>query len=152
MAEAEITSIESDVGAKLPSDYREFLTTYGQSAFGELVGFQPIGVLPRSLSGSGAWPFSHFYGSKKGIQRLDETIEDLKDRIPTSLIPIGDDGAGSQICIGLRDDDKEKVFFWDHDMTWKRSPRAERMPDQTYENTYLIAVSFEDFIRRLRKT
>jgi hypothetical protein len=156
MTKVELASIEARLDVTFPSDYKEFLTSYGQCLFGELVGFQPIGGLPCRLSGSGTWPFSHFYGSKEGIQRLQEAIETFEDRIPATLIPIGDDGAGSQICIGLRNGDRERVLFWDHDMTWKRVlgglAKSEPMPERKYDNTYLIAESFEDFIRRLKRS
>jgi len=60
MTQEESDTIEADLGAVLPQDYRDFLWTYGQAAFGELVEFRPIERLPAHISDTGMGSFSDF--------------------------------------------------------------------------------------------
>ena len=73
------------------------------------------------------------------------------------MIPIADDGGGHQICVGIKGKECGKVYYWDHHNEWDEQDYledyGEPMPsDVKFQNVYLIAESFEDFIRRLQKT
>jgi hypothetical protein len=150
MDDDELTSIEAALGVTLPADYREFMQTYGMSTFGELVQFRPI-------EGE-AGPLSHFFGSQSaGSNSLVHNIEMYKGRMPTTMIPIADDGAGSLICLGVRGRERGKVYYWDHDREWDEEDYLEEFgqampPEAQFENVHLIAESFEDFIQRLEKS
>jgi len=164
MTEQELVSIETGLGERLPDDFREFSQTYGSALFGELVEFQlmeasPVHAVQGSLTPAPHYekaPFSHFYGSKTGNQSLAQAIEDLKGRMPDTIIPIADDGGGNQICLGIKGKERGKIFYWDH----HNDPNEEEYledygkpmpPEVRFQNVYLIAESFEGFIRRLER-
>lgn len=166
MSEEELIAIENKLGESLPDDYRDFVKTYGGASFGGYTEFglmedQPIHPVP-SLLGIpipryDRAPFSHFYGSKAGNQSLAGVIEALKGRMPDTMIPIADDGGGHQICLGIKGKERGKVYYWDHHNEWDEQDYLEDCgepmpPEAKFQNVYLIAESFEDFIRRLEKT
>ena len=151
MTDDELSSVQSDVGNIFAEDYREFLKTYGQSSFGAVVNFRPIQQLPIWISKSGRGPFSHFYGAKGGVQSLVKSIKAFKGRMPDLMIPIGDDGMGNQICLSIGGDLRGKVYYWDHENEWDEEDYLEdhgkpMPPEGKFQNVYLIANSFEDFI------
>ena len=155
--EEELSSLETSLGAPLPRDYRLFLSEYGASMFGEYVMFQPVHRFPMTISSGGKGPFSHFYGAKsERHQRLIKKIATFQGRMPDTVIPIGDDGGGNQICLGITGNEKDKVYYWDHNNEWDEEDYLEdhgapMPPEVKFQNVYLIAESFEDFIQRLEK-
>jgi hypothetical protein len=148
MTREEVSAIENDLGELLPEDYRDLLQQYGAADFGELVEF-------RTATGENA-PFSHFYGSSGGSQSLARRIKTYKDRMPDTIIPIGDDGGGNQICLGIKGTERGSVFYWDHDNEWDEDDYLEEYgepmpPERKFQNVQLIADSFEGFIRCLAR-
>jgi hypothetical protein len=75
---------------------------------------------------------------------LSKNIMLFIHRIPKELIPIGCDGCGNQICLGVAGERYNKVYFWDHE---EEMDGEETEP--WYDNIYLIANSFEEFINKL---
>lgn len=167
VTEEEFTSIETVLGVTLPIDYRDFVGEYGASAFGESVQFRLLETDPvhpvQSLLGTPIPRYeeghlSAFYGGKEaGTYSLANALEAYKRRMPDTMIPIADDGGGNQICFGIKGKEHGKVYYWDHHNEWDEQDfledYGEPMPaDVKFQNVYLIAESFEDFIRRLEKT
>jgi hypothetical protein len=77
--------------------------------------------------------------------------------MPDTMIPIADDGGGNQICLGIKGKERGKVYYWDHHNEWDEQDYLEDYgepmpPEVKFQNVYLIAKSFEDFIQRLEKT
>ena len=96
---------EKRIGAKLPEQYREFLICHN--------GGTPV---PSSFVISrkkGEDSIQQFYGLNYGptYQRLNELYDLYVDRIPSYVIPIGNDDFGNNICIGIKGKNKGKVFF-----------------------------------------
>jgi hypothetical protein len=154
LSEDELSAIERDLQATLPPDYRRYLREYGLAAFGEYVNFRPLCPLPPHISDNGAGHLSYFYGAGDGAHSLRWNIEILRDRMPNTIIPIGDDGVGNQICIGIAGNERGKVYFWDHENEWDEADYLEEEgvpmpPEVKFQNVYLVAESFADFINRL---
>jgi hypothetical protein len=153
--EEELSSLEAFLGAALPGDYRLFLSEYGASGFGEYVEFQPVHRLPPEISTSGRGPFGCFYGANsERHQNLMKKIKTFRGRMPDTLIPIAGDGGGNQICLGISGSEKDKVYYWDHNNEWDEADYLEdhgkpMPPEMKFQNAYLIARSFEDFIQRI---
>ena len=64
------------------------------------------------------------------------------DRIPQELLPIGDDGVGNIICIGVEGEFIGKVFIW-----WENG-EVNDGEEPTFENIDLIDDSFDFFMQR----
>jgi hypothetical protein len=162
MPEAEIVTIEEGLGARLPEPYRTFLATYGASMFGgaspdnPYVEFRPLTPLPSQFEG-GNGLFGAFYGVERhphDMLGLRVRIRFFSGRMPESIIPIGDSW-GSQVCLGVKGAEAGKMYFWDErnepldEETYLEDYGQPRPPEAMFQNVYLIADSFEDFLRRL---
>jgi SMI1-KNR4 cell-wall len=56
------------------------------------------------------------------------------------LIPIAEDDGGNLICISCSDNDKGKIYFWNHE---------EENEDDLTANLYFVSNSFNEFIDSL---
>lgn len=159
LGEQEVAGVEAVAGGRLPDDYRDFARTYGAATFGQLVEFR-LGHPESLLAESSApryetAPFSHFYGGSAGPHDIGKKLQIYKHRMPEGLIPIGDDGAGNQICLGVLGLEHGKVYYWDHHNEWDEDDYEEEHgtpmpPEGKLRNMYLVADSFEEFIGRLK--
>ena len=164
---SDIEQFEENNFFKLPKDYKDFLLEYGYCLFNECISFIPINedaiYQHESSSGRANYWFkgsqlSCFYGIDTGLDHdTNELIYNLntyKSRIPTGFFPIANDGLGNQICLSLNTKDYGCIYWWDHENEWDEDDFFEetrtRMPDEVkYQNIYLIAKSFTDFLLKL---
>jgi hypothetical protein len=157
LTDAEIAHIEREIGNGLPPFYRKFLGQYGASGFRQLVQFKPIRRLPPTISSWGGDYLFAVYGKEpKGHTMWDllARIRFYKGRMPDSMIPIGDNGGGNQICLGVSGEESGKVFYWDRHNEFDEEEYLEDNeppvpPELLYQNVHLVADSFEDFLQRL---
>lgn len=68
------------------------------------------------------------------------------ERYPANAIPIGDDVFGNRILLFVKGIDREKIYFWDHEM----EADTDQGEVADYSNLTLIADSFEEFINGLK--
>ncbi|MFT7835502.1 SMI1/KNR4 family protein [Saccharothrix sp. BKS2] len=105
-----LARLEERIGHALPDEYRDYLLEQdgGQleendrgvdSVFG-------LGPVPDQTS---TW----------------EVLEIYRDRVPSWLLPVADDGAGNLYAISLRSGDRGTVWFWDHEEADEGRPPAE---------------------------
>jgi hypothetical protein len=154
MTEAEIATLEQSLGASLPALYRTFLTTFGASRFREMVEFTPVEPLPPSISSNGRGSINLFYGGQAHAPySLIEMLDLYQSRMPEGFLPIGDDGAGDQICLSVLGEKREQIFYWNHHAEWDEEDYLEDgLPvpaDLKWQNVTLISCSFEDLLARL---
>ena len=139
LSEESIAQLQGKLGVSLPEAYARFLTTYGCSMFSREINCTP--------QGSPLY-FGWFYG----FDELLDAIDTYREVLPEAIIPIGDDGAGNQFCLGLDGDDFGKVYFHNHSIGWhadaeKYEERGEVVPTKIrYQTVHLIADSLEAFI------
>jgi hypothetical protein len=146
--EAEIQRLEHEIGASLPADYRRFLSACNGGYLGGRLWFTRPGLGGRhahvGLHHVGGFRTeSHFSldSARAGYQAEDEV------RIPLELLWIMDDPFGNAFCLGLFDERRGRVYFWDHD--------EEPDPDEwdgsvaSAGNLLLLADSFEAFVAGL---
>ena len=90
---------------------------------------------------------SDFHGidEKAYYSNLEKSI--LYSRVPNDIFVFASDPFGNYICIGTEGQRYGKVYFWDHE----GEAAAFGYDEAWYENVYLIANSFEDFINSLYK-
>lgn len=164
MPELEILSIENYLGCDLPEAYRTFLALFGATT---LVGTSPdnpfveffsLTPLPVHISSNGNGLFDAFYGrpvDEQDAYGLSVRMRFYVGRMPNSIIPIGDDGGAGQICLAIKGREVGRIFYWDQ----KNEPLSEedyledfgepRPASAIFQNIYLVAMSFEDFLQHL---
>lgn len=139
ISQIDINTLCDELEIKLPSDYVEFLLRHN--------GGQPKQNHFSKKDPRGESNFDFYLNVFFGIGG-DDTSYDIVtmysiycDRIPEELLPIGDDGVGNIICIGIERDFNGKVFMW-----WK-SGQVDEGEEPNFENVDLIDESFGDFIK-----
>ncbi len=137
-----IALLEHDLKINLPPDYIKHLLTYngGRPEKDSFDFFEDGKDQSSNIS-----KFFALYESE--YNNLKKEVLIYKNRIPKELIPIGGDGCGNNICLGIIGEQYNKVYFWDHDMEWYKLTDGGTEP--YYNNLYLIANSFEGFINSL---
>ena len=142
LSKTEITKVEEVANARLPEDYKWFLATFGRSSFSRMVNCTPSGE-----------PL--YFGWFFGVSELVEAIENMKDTLPETIIPIGEDGGANLFCLGVAGGDIGKVYFHNHGVGWHAD--AERLlsegrkvpADIRYQIVYQFASSFRKFIMNM---
>jgi SMI1-KNR4 cell-wall len=136
----DILNAESQMGKSFPEQYKNFLLRNNGgrpefqkfSGLGEDDGF--FGIL------------SWFFGLHPDDPNdLIANIERFSDRIPNNMIPIASDPGGNLVVLSVEGKDKGKVYFWDHE------EEADEGEIPTYDNLYLVANDFDDFLADLRE-
>jgi hypothetical protein len=132
-----LSAVEEMWGFNLPKDYREFLlkTNGGQPE-------KPLFSFYEQDHGS---CIDHFFGIKKSFN--DNILLKQKNagiRFPDNFLPIAREICGNLILLSVKNADRGKIYFWDHEMEADEG----EIPD--YSNLTLIANSFEEFIASLR--
>jgi len=165
MLEEELFVLESTLNCRLPEDYRTFLMKFGAIVFQGLsldnpyVFFRSLERLPAHISTDGIGIFDAFYGADvegRNAYSLSQRINFYKGRMPSSVIPIGDDGGAGIICLAFRNGNLGKVFYWDQqneslsDEEYFADYSVPKPPDAIYKNMYLVANSFLDFLGQLQ--
>lgn len=164
MAEAQIATLEDELGVRFPMAYRTFLATYGASTFNGVspdnpyIIFRTLKPLPHHITKTDKALFNAFYGAERDANdgySLRVRTRFFAGRMPDSIIPIGDDGGAGQICLGIKGDEAGKVYYWDQqnepldEEDYLEDYGESRPPEAMFQNVHLIAESFEDFLRRL---
>lgn len=178
-SESELERFEQLLGGRLPSDYRAFLSRYGQTMMGRGARFEILEPNPWGRTASVDQFFGFSTDQSEDIVHL--TMETYSGRIPDETLPIGSDAGGNLILLGFDGPVTDHVFFWDHEHR-EIGDRLEQMaaaveakgvdtsslddealirhwerlfPDQLtkpigYGNMYKVADSFKTFIESLR--
>jgi hypothetical protein len=164
MTEAEIVDFEKYVEVRLPETYRSFLSNYGAITFNgadadnPYIVFRSLGSLPPHISKTGNGLFEAFYGGERDphdAHSLRVRAHFFANRMPNSIIPIGNDGGAGQICLGIKGNQKGKVYYWDQanepldEEDYLEDYGEPRPPEAMFQNVYQIAESFDDFLQRL---
>ena len=158
MTPDEVAALEAQLGKGLPSSYREFLLSYGATGFRNSVSIRSLVPLPARLSETGDVRVSFFYGaddpSSVSAYSLTKSLRLLEGRVPPSLISIGGETFGNQILLGIHAPDTGRVYYWDHENEWDEEDYLEDYgvpmpPEVMYQNVYLLAESFDEFLDRL---
>lgn len=110
LSEGKLSEFEKRFHIHLPNDYREFLFQYN--------GGQPVPSFFWIEPKQDGSTLHRFYGIYEGeIPSSIETYLRGKGHygIPASMLPIGDDGTGNFICIGVSAANFGNIFFLDHE-------------------------------------
>ena len=139
----EVAKLEDFAGTRLVAGYKQFLMRFGRSMFSNEV----------NCSAS-AEPL--YFGSFYGFSELMTAIDGLRDTLPTTIIPIGDDSGDIVFCLGVGAENTGKVYVYNNSFGWhadaaNRLSHGERYPsDIRYQTVQEIAPSFEDFVGNMK--
>jgi hypothetical protein len=153
----DLQAVEELAGGVLPEDYRAYLAQFGAAAFRRRVRFTPTPPLPKRVSRSGTDFIDAFYGKEppgRDMYSLLVRVNFYRGRMPSTIIAIGDNGCGNQICIGVAGEAAGKLFYWDRNDEFDVDEYLEEndgpVPDDLlFQNVYPVAASFADFLRSL---
>lgn len=133
-----IQKLEETIGVLLPEDYKRILYLFSSSYFFKQIRFPTLDIIPETGGRIGS--INYMFGRCSGSYNLLVNFDFYLDRTPASVMPIGGIG-GCLICLGIKDGVTGKVYYWDSDYESDGNP--------TFDNMYLIANSFEEFIRSM---
>lgn len=129
-------AIEASWDFQLPREYREFLLTISVGTFEN-----KVFSFHNSEDGS---CIGEFFTLKKGMRNFFIDYRNMQERIPNNFIPIASDVYGNRILLAVKNPDRGKIFFWDHEL----EAGDGEVPD--YSNLTLIAPDFQTFFDSLR--
>lgn len=131
-----IKNLEEKYHIKLPECYSFYLQQYDNDYIREDYGFIPSKLLPNS-SGPMLYVIDSIYGLDRDENNIENNVTLPQDRLPADLMPIADLPGGDLVCIGIRENKQNKIYFWFH--------------EKMEENVCLVADSFENFIMNFKK-
>ena len=133
--EDRLVGFEETLGYSLPSDYRKYLLEFN--------GGLPENTFFWIAEGTDGTSIHQFYGlhSTKSSS-LELFFGDDHCGIPSGFLPVGDDGVGNSIIIGLTGNNRGSIYFLDHEI----HPYEQH---ESMEGIVLIANSFSSFVSLL---
>ncbi len=132
---SEIERVEQLAGARLPSEYRNFLLRHNG-------GYpDPDGFLFKDLSDGSSVDRFLSIGSGEH-SNLEKYLITYQGRFPVDFLPIAHDPGGNLVLIGTSGGHSGKIYFWDHEYEADGSE-----PDMS--NMHLVAQSFSEFLNGL---
>jgi len=148
VTEEKLVAWETEMGTKIPLQYREFLLF-----------FKDGGVFLRQ---SAYFPMGDYYGDGREIRkrtsfffttlrRKDKPAFDLawqffttREGILDWLLPFTNDAAGSYICIAHKGENEGKVYYWNRDYySYDRH-------DPNEDTLTLLTSSFNKFVQKVQ--
>lgn len=135
--ESAVLVLEAFLNSKLPVQYRSHLIRFnGDRPTKNIFNIEKKGesVLNRLFS----------LVSKRMEETLPYQINQYRNRIPSEMIPIGNDPGGNLILLALRGPKRGTIFFWEHDF------ESEEDSQSNYDNITEISNNFSDFMQALR--
>jgi len=139
ITKSDIYLLEAKLGINLPIEYKDFLLLHN--------GGRPekdhYGFVENDNGSVLDWFFAIYKGDNC-INLLKEFLRH-ENRIPKEFIPIARDPGSNIVCLGVNGSEYGKVYFWEFDQA---VPYGE---EPNFDNMYLLANNFTDFINGLYK-
>jgi hypothetical protein len=142
----DIKRFESQMSINLPEEYLKHLLI-NNGGYPEKDTFPLIEPIWNDFKRGGTAVSGWFLAiHNDDLSNISKAIELMENRIPKNLIPIATTPGGDYICLCIKGSNYGKVYYWDHN--WE----AEDGEEPTFDNIYLIAHNFKDFINSLYKS
>lgn len=141
-----ISDVESALGRSLPEGYRTVLENFPFGAmFGQKLEFPAIDPTPWAVRRNKRDSFDFFFGLKGQRGTVMDKLKTYSGRVPDKFLPFGESSGGNLLCLSLREDSYDAVYFWDHE----NEVDAKGLQTPESSNIYLVANSFQDFVLSL---
>ena len=144
LSQQEVAKIQAKIGVPLPETYERFLLRFGRSMFSTEVDCTPAGE-----------PL--YFGWFFGYSELLDAVDNLKEFLPETVIPIAEDGGANLFCLGVCGGDAGTVYFHNHNIGWHADARmylerGEALPPEIrYQSLFRVAKSLEEPIENMKK-
>lgn len=154
--EKRLEKLEKQYKLSVPELYRHFLLLYENGSPEYDIQYRAIESVPWADKDN-MLSFGSFLVAVDGWDILEKHMKDYYDRIPSSLLPIAADHTGNLICVGLSGAMEGRICYWDHEnelaakIMLQMDLNGITSVDDYWENIYVVADSFIDFIRSLRR-
>jgi cell wall assembly regulator SMI1 len=139
LREQDVAAVEEQLGYHLPEDYRRFILAHNGGR--PVPDYFPIQGNPYFGDHASVHEL-HCIASGEYLD-LRRQVQVFRDRVPPELLPIAHDPGGNLLCLGVSGLEYGKVYYWDHEQQVAEG----ETPD--YENVYLVADTFADFLEQL---
>jgi len=134
--EANFTTFELFIKESLPEDYKSFLRIEN--------GGRPKPNRFSFITKDGKREESnvhYFFALHQGkVGSIKNNFERYKNRIVSGYIPAGIDPFGNLIILGVTEESKSRIYFWDHE---------KEIEIPSVANMFFIANSFSEFVAQL---
>ncbi|MFF2484326.1 SMI1/KNR4 family protein [Paenibacillus sp. NPDC058071] len=127
----QVESFEMTNSIKLPNLYKDFLLEYN--------GGRVEPNVFRISSDEGESALNVFYGIGNMNNNLEKKIGFFEEILEIGFIPIARDSGGNQICLGIREEFYDQIFFWTQDEEY----------DEAMDNMHYLAENIQEFIDSL---
>lgn len=124
--DAALFSLENEIKAHLPSDYRWFLQHYGAVYF-EGLAYSSREPSPWA-SDNGLESLDYLFGLGGSELNILDELKMFQNVGPEGFLPIGGSEGGNLVCVDLRE--AGQIYTWDHEAG----------------SVFLAAASFSDFL------
>jgi len=139
LSDSILRAIEQFWGVGLPENYRNFLIEHN--------GGEPENKIFKFQTQADGSCLDQFFGVVRDYNNnLLMKYKYLGDRVMDTMLPIARDVYGNLILLTVKGKDRNKVYFWDHEM----EADTENGEKADYSNLTLIADSFTEFVEGLR--
>jgi len=144
----EIQIVESVIGNRLPDDYVAFMEEYNNfmpdppRPICFKVDWKGKKVAPFDEASIGSWEEINKNKDNSIIEAIKILWAPSFEIIPHDVIPIGGDGGGGLILLGISGENYGKVFYWFDGCPYEPG-------EPSYENIGFVANNFTEFLESL---
>lgn len=141
LSENDVLNLEKQIGQIIPLPYRNFLLIHngGSPKKRNFKVRYDDGRNDMDVSLDWFLGINVSYGIS-----IEWHVSEYQHRLPSELFPIATDPGGNLICISSSGEKIGAIYYWDHE----EENEDEQPP--TYNNVYLLADTFDDFLNLLQ--
>ncbi len=138
--ETELNKTETELGLKFPKSYRQFLLKNNG-------GRPSLNVFPIYGDSADTHGLINWFLciDAKDDNDIVRSMALHAGRYPKNFLQIAEDPGGNAICLSVGGNEYGKVYFWDHEN------EVAEGEEPGYQNVYLIANSFDEFLNSLQE-
>lgn len=145
--------IQNQCRIKFPKEYRDFILNFDEIPFENEITFSSM-KHSSTLNDKPAYVLDAFFGLN-GNDSILEQINCYVERMPDSLIPIGECPGGNLICLGVAEHVLGRVYFWDHENEYQAklmldNKELPKSVNEYWDNLHLVSNTFLEFIKNLK--